>query len=108
MEYTFLEKVMNDYGRDLASDLQKSVPVKTGALKHSITFKGLKKKVDGFEVDLEALYYFDFLDKGTRFIIPRNYLSKSKDRLSLKYASLITDAISKDIKVSLIKELKLR
>lgn len=108
MKYTFLEKVMSDYGRDLATDLQKSVPVKTGALRHSITFRGLKRKVDGFEVDIEALYYFDFLDKGTKFIIPRNYLSKSKDRLSLKYTNLITDAISQDIKVSLIKELKVR
>ena len=31
LKYTFLEKTMNDYGRDLAKELQSIVPVKTGA-----------------------------------------------------------------------------
>lgn len=108
LKYTFLEKVMNDYGRDLAKELQSIVPVKTGALKQSIDFKGLIKTTTGFEIDLEALYYFEFLDQGTKFIVPRHYLIKAKETLSKKYSNLIAEAAGKDFKVSLIKELKLR
>lgn len=105
IEYNNLERVMTDYGRALAADLQETVPVKTGALKKSIKFKGLIKVNDGFEVDLEALYYFTFLDKGTKFIVPRNYLNKSVVKVNKIFGKQIADATGKDIKMSLIKEL---
>jgi len=106
MEYKHLEKVMMDYGQALADDLQNTVPIKTGALKKSIRFKGLKRNPDGFEVDIEALYYFTYLDKGTKFIVPREYLKKSRERIGQRFAPMITDATGKDIKISLIKEIK--
>lgn len=105
MEYKNLEKVMRDYGQALADDLQNTVPIKTGALKKSIRFKGLKKNTDGFEVDIEALYYFTYLDKGTKFIVPREYLKKSRERVGQRFSSLISEATGKDIKIELIKEL---
>lgn len=106
MKYMFLEKVMSDYGRDLANELQNTVPVKTGALKNSIVFRGLKPNPKGFSLDIEALYYFTFLDQGTKFIVPRHYLLKAKERLSSKYTKLIANAVAKDIKITLTKELK--
>lgn len=106
IKYTNLERVMTDYGRALAADLQETVPVKTGALKKSIKFKGLIKINDGFEVDIEALYYFTYLDKGTKFIVPRHYLNKSISKVNKLFSKEIAEASGKDIKLSLIKELK--
>jgi hypothetical protein len=105
MEYKNLEKVMRDYGRELAEELQRIVPVKTGHLKNSINFKGLIKKEDGFELDIEALYYFTYLDKGTKFIVARNYLDKAREKINNKMGDDIKKATTKDIRLSLIKEL---
>lgn len=102
----YLKQVMYEYGVYFAADLQRSVPVRTGHLKNSIKFRSLKKNDDGFEVDIEALYYLDFLDQGTKFIVARHYIDKSTVRTNKQFAKRITEAAAKDYTVEIKLQLK--
>lgn len=96
MNQKYLKQVMYEYGVFFAAHLQRIVAVKTGALKKSITFKSIKNTPQGFEVDIEALYYFTFLDQGTRFIVARHYLDKATKETNRQFNKRIAEAAAKD------------
>lgn len=81
IDFDAIESILLDYGKAFqsmaAGQLRRANKVSTGALSDSIAFT-TKRTKNGYELNIEVLDYYKFVDQGVRGTGPGNKNSRSK------------------------------
>lgn len=87
IDFDSVEQILLDYGKAFqsmaAGQLRRANKVSSGALADSIAFT-TKRTANGYELNIEVLDYYKFVDQGVRGTGPRNRNNKSPYKYSDK------------------------
>ena len=96
MDNTNLIKVLNELAKETENIIIQKIEdkklIKTGALKASITYD-----IDSTgDIEFDMIYYGEYLDKGTKYITPRDFFESTINEQLDKYSDDIAMAIFED------------
>lgn len=102
-----LKSEMDSIGKDLVQEIKSEIEsagaVKTGKMKNSIDYK-IDDNVNDVTIQLEAIYYYEYVDSGTKNIKPREFSKKAVKKVLSKHRNKMTDAVKSDVQ-SLINQI---
>lgn len=92
---TKTETILKKFGDETVALVQKDIKskrlIKTGDLLRSISYT-----ISGQSIDFDMIYYGEYLDKGTKYIYPRNFFNEIIKKQLKKYKGAIAKAIFLD------------
>lgn len=71
-----LGQIVQQYTKDLQANIRKYTPVRTGALKKSLTVLPPLERPDYIRGEITMLYYGEYVNDGTRYIEPQRFIQK--------------------------------
>ena len=71
-----LGQVIQQYTKDLQTNIRKYTPVRTGDLRDSLKVLPPLERPDYIRGEITMLYYGEYVNYGTRYITPRRFIEK--------------------------------
>ena len=93
---TLLEKIGRETVQIIDAEIKGQNLIKTGALQKSVQYD-VTESGTTYELKFSQIYYGEFLDKGTKYISPREFFDKNISKQMNKYADDIAQATIDDL-----------
>lgn len=90
-----LEKVGKELVDGIKSEIRSAGAIRTGDMLRSIDYK-VTGDTDP-ELMIDAIYYYTYVDEGTKYISPREFTKKALNKSKKRYISNIKAAALKDL-----------